>query len=246
MSINSESSEPFRDAPSPLKNAVWRRALTGLRAFIGDIVAEYAEILGLRTPPLAQKPLDPAREFAERLNWANRVRYCPDDASFEECIRAAEILNRDVALSGPHKPVRGWHGPEPENERLEAILMDPECAPAFLESLGTQLLAERPSWSRGDLLEIVASHPNTPASVLCAIGSAGIMSFALTHNPSCPPELLRELSRDTDRKVRQWVSLHPRTPDDVVEELRRETGSWVRAGIVLRDNRASARPRSTC
>ena len=108
--------------------------------------------------------------------------------------------------------------------RDAAAASDPRTDPAALRGL-----------ARSDnevVLDLLASHPNTPAAVfrhLALNGRVpGLVRVRVAQNRRVPQRLLRRLARDASPAVRVAVAVHPSTPVSVVEALADDHESAVR------------------
>ena len=100
---------------------------------------------------------------------------------------------------------------------LEAVVSHPNCPQQILAKLSTHGL-----W--GTKIA-VASNPRTSSDTLAYLAkhatSGGQRRYetaeAVALNPSCPPELLEELSLSSRWEVRAGVARNPATPPELIE-----------------------------
>ena len=111
--------------------------------------------------------------------------------------------------------------------RDAAAASDSRCGPATLRRL-----------ARSDnevVLDLVASHPNTPAAVLRRLalnrGNPELVRLRVAQNRRVPQRLLRRLAQDDTPALRVAVAAHPSTPLSVVEVLSDDHESEVRLQV---------------
>ena len=81
------------------------------------------------------------------------------------------------------------------------------------------------------VLDLVASHPNTPAAVLRRLGNNSgheAVRLRVAQNKRTPPQILGLLAKDQSPSVKMAVASHPSTPAAVVEALADDDSQHVR------------------
>ena len=112
--------------------------------------------------------------------------------------------------------------------RDAAEASDPRTGPVALRRL-----------ARSDnevVLDLVASHPNTPASILRHLALSPqfptLIRARVAQNRRVPQRLLRRLAQDDSVGVRVAVAVHPSTPVSVAEMLADDDAASVRVRVI--------------
>ena len=112
--------------------------------------------------------------------------------------------------------------------RDAATASDPRCCPAVLRRL-----------ARSDnevVLDLVASHPNTPHAVMRRMAmhesTPALVRMRVAQNRRLPPRLLRRFTQEGSRHVRVAVAAHPSTPLSVAMTLVDDDEPKVRVQVV--------------
>jgi hypothetical protein len=84
-----------------------------------------------------------------------------------------------------------------------------------------------------DARQAVASHPNTPESLLglLARGIDYPVLMEVAYNLNTSPHILRYLSQDSSSMLRAQVARNPHTPSNILHNLARDTDPSVRASL---------------
>ena len=114
--------------------------------------------------------------------------------------------------------------------RDAASASDPRTTPRALRRLARS--------DQAVVLDLVASHPNTPAAVLRHFGKNSVyreeVRLRVAQNKRTPPRLLGLMAGDVLSSVRLAVACHPSTPTAVVETLADDGSQHVRAAVARR------------
>ena len=117
------------------------------------------------------------------------------------------------------------------NEQLRAVAVasDPKTRPGVLEKL-----ADPHDQSR-EVLDVVASHPRTPARVLLNVAFRGVgqdrADLRVAQNRNATKKLLRELADCHIAELRYVVAAHPNTPVPVLRRLAGDDSDRVRCAV---------------